>query len=357
MNALIPFEKAQLPADLAAMFGAAGDDDLSGGVGAGFPSISIKGKVFHLKRGGERTLIENPKEPGAPATSLDVVILKANPTLSKLYYKSGYVEGSDDKPVCYSDDGIAPAADAEEPQSQKCATCPHAQWGSKITDTGKKSKECQDSRRIAVAPLGNLEDAMLLRVPAASLKPLKIYGDEVKKRGLRYFAVGTKIGFDHTVAHPLLTFRPIGALPEPMLRQVAEIMNSELVSSILGLDATPVQDGFSAPYEAPAAAPANPPAPRAAAAAAAGAAKPTGFTAVSVEEPEGEPAAKPAATKPAPAAKPAATKPAPAAKPAATKPAPAPVVVDIAEDFDSQIDAMLSGAGFEDDDGDDSGAE
>ncbi len=345
MNALIPFEKAQLPADLAAMFGAVGDDDLSGGVGAGFPSISINGKVFHLKRGGERTLIENPKEPGAPATSLDIVILKANPTLSKLYYKSGYVEGSEDKPVCYSDDGIAPAADAEEPQSQKCATCPHAQWGAKITDTGKKAKECQDSRRIAVAPLGNLEDAMLLRVPAASLKPLKLYGDEVKKRGLRYFAVGTKIGFDHAVAHPLLTFRPLGALPETMLRQVAEMMNSDLVSSILGMDVTPVQDGFSAPYEAPAAAPAKPPAPRAAAdAAASGATKPTGFTTVPVEEPEGEPAAKPA-----PAAKTAATKPAPAAKPAA-KPAPAPIVVDIAEDFDSQIDAMLSGAGFEDDD-------
>lgn len=339
MNALIPFEKAQLPADLAAMFGTVGDDDLSGGVGAGFPSISIKGKVFHLKRGGERTLIENPKEPGAPATSLDVVILKANPTLSKLYYKSGYVEGSDDKPACYSDDGVAPAADAEEPQSQKCATCPHAQWGSKITDTGKKSKECQDSRRIAVAPLGNLEDAMLLRVPAASLKPLKLYGDEVKKRGLRYFAVGTKIGFDHTVAHPLLTFRPLGALPERMLRQVAEIMNGDLVSSILGLDDTPVQGGFSAPD----AAPAKPTAPRAAS----GATKPAGFTAVSVEEPEGEPAP---AAKPVPTAKPA-TKPAPTAKPVA-KPATAPVVVDIAEDFDSQIDAMLSGAGFEDDDGD-----
>ena len=335
MSALIPFEKAQLPADLAAMFGAAGDDDLSGGVGAGFPSISIKGKVFHLKRGGERTLIENPKEPGSPATSLDTVILKANPTLSKLYYKSGYVEGSDDKPVCYSDDGIAPAADAEEPQSQKCATCPHAQWGSKITDTGKKSKECQDSRRVAIAPLGNLEDAMLLRIPAASLKPLKLYGDEVKKRGLRYFAVGTKISFDHTVAHPLLVFKPLGALPEPMLRQVAEVMNSDLVNSILGLDTVPTQDEFSAP----AAAPAKPPAPRAAAAAVA--TKPAGFTTVSVEEPEGEPA---------PAAKPAA-KPAPAAKPTA-KPTPAPVVVDIAEDFDSQIDAMLSGAGFEDDDGD-----
>lgn len=356
MSALIPFEKAQLPADLAALFGAAGDDDLSGGVGAGFPSISIKGKVFHLKRGGERTLIENPKEPGSPATSLDTVILKANPTLSKLYYKSGYVEGSDDKPVCYSDDGVAPAADAEEPQSQKCATCPHAQWGSKITENGKKSKECQDSRRIAVAPLGQLEDAMLLRVPAASLKPLKLYGDEVKKRGLRYFAVGTKIGFDHTVAHPLLTFKPLGALPESMLRQVAEMMNGDLVNSILGLDSTPVQDEFSAPYEATAAAsvpaaqtptPTKPPVPRAAATAAA-AAKPTRFTTASVEKPE--------TAAPVPvAAKTVAAKATPA-KPAA-KPAAAPVVVDIAEDFDSQIDAMLSGAGFEDDDGDDSGAE
>lgn len=345
---LIPFEKANLPANIAAMF-AASDDDLSSGVGAGFPSISIKGKVFHLKRGGERTLIENPKEPGTPAAALEVVIIKANPILSKIFYASGYVEGSEDKPTCYSDNGVSPAPDAESPQSQKCATCPHAVWGSKITDTGKKTKECQDSRRIAIAPLGNLEDAMLLRVPAGALAALKTFGEEARRRGQRYFTVGTRIGFDYTVAHPQLTFKAVGALPEAMLNKVAEMVDSDLVRSILGLDAAPMQDEFTTPLEVPATpVAAKPPVPRAAAAAAAvatkPAAKPTGFTTSAVvEEAEPEPAA-PVATAPVAPPKPAR---AAAAKPA---PAPEPAVVEVAEDFDAQLDAMLSSVGFEDDD-------
>ncbi len=330
-QALIPFERAQLPADLADLFGSLGDDDLSGGVGAGFPSISIKGKVFHLVRGGERTLIENPKEPGEPAASLEVVILRANPILSKLYYATGYVEGAADKPTCYSDDNVAPAADAEAPQAQKCATCPHAVWGSKITEDGKKAKECQDSRRIAVAPLGNLEDAMLLRVPATSLKPLKTYGDEVKKRGLKYFAVGTRISFDHTVSHPLLVLRPLGVLPEAMLRKVAEVMTSDLVASILGISSAPMQDEFSTPM-ATYTQPASKPAPTA---------KPAAKPEPAVSNAAQEVATPPPAPKPAAKAAP---------KPAAAKPPVrfAPVVVETMEDLDSQLDAMLSAAGFED---------
>lgn len=347
-NALVPFERAQLPADLAALFSAVGDDDLSGGVGIGFPSLSIKGKVFHLKRGGEKTLITNPADHETPAAALDVVILKANPNLSKQYYESGYVEGSDDKPTCYSDDGVAPAADAESPQAQRCATCPHAIWGSKITQDGKKSKECQDSRRIAVAPLGDLNDAMLLRVPAASLKPLKLYGDEIKRRGLKYFAIGTRIGFDYSVAHPLLTYKPLGALPETMLRQVAAMINSELVTAILGMSPE-VQDEFTAPLATPPAEPQVPAVPPAAkavpkpaktpvartAVAAAAAPKPAGGFTASFAVEDATPA------EPAQPAQKAPVKAAPKVK-------PAPAALEVADDLDSQLDAMLNAAGFED---------
>ena len=103
----------------------------------GFPVVSIKGKVFHVQRGDERTLITKG-EDGEPAASLEAVIVAVNPNKSKVYYDQGYEEGSAAKPTCYSNDGLAPAADAEEPQAKKCATCPHNQWGSRITDNGGK---------------------------------------------------------------------------------------------------------------------------------------------------------------------------------------------------------------------------
>ena len=318
MSALIPFEKASLPAELASLFSAIGDDDLTSGISAGFPVISIKGKVFHLNRGGDKTLITKP-DSDDPAASLELVILKANPHISKVYYVTGYVEGSDDKPDCYSNNGDVPAPDAQSPQSSKCSVCPHAQWGSKITESGKKAKACNDSRRLAVAPLGQLNDPMLLRIPATSLDPLKQYGDMVKKRGLKYNAVGTKIGFDYTVAHPALTFKPMGMLPADLLRQVAEIMNSDAVNEILG------STGFDAVVEVPA--------------------KPT----EPVEAPAPEPEVVAPTPKKAKATSAFAATPEPEVvaeapkKPAAKKP---PVVVD--DDLDSQLNAMLAGAGFDD---------
>jgi hypothetical protein len=93
--------------------------DLQSGVSIGFPVLSIKGKVFHIKEGGEAELVEQPDNPGEPATSLEVVLIKANPHISKVYYELGYEEGADTKPTCYSNDGIKPAPDGEDVQ---CST-------------------------------------------------------------------------------------------------------------------------------------------------------------------------------------------------------------------------------------------
>lgn len=233
MSNLIPFEGSTLPAHISQF--EANADDLTAGVGQSYPVISIKGKVFHLVRGEERTLIKRPGEKG-PAASLEVVILRANPHLSKVYYASGYTEGSDAKPDCYSNDGVKPAADAENPQAKNCATCPHNQWGSRITENGKKGKACADSRRIAVAVPGHINEPMLLRVPAASLKALAQFGDLLKKRGVpNYSLVVTEIGFDYSVAHPQLTFTPVAFADAKTAAEAAEMAKEEVVAQIVGL--------------------------------------------------------------------------------------------------------------------------
>jgi hypothetical protein len=207
----------------------------------GFPVVSIKGKVFHVQRGDERTLITKGAD-GEPAASLEAVIVAVNPNKSKVYYDQGYEEGSAAKPTCYSNDGLAPAADAEEPQAKKCATCPHNQWGSRITDNGGKGKACGDSMRLAIAPPDQLNDPMLLRVPAASLKTLGQYGAQLAKRGVEPHHVVTRIGFDYNVAHPALTFKAVRFVEEHELAEIEAVLleEDETIGQITGTGAAPL---------------------------------------------------------------------------------------------------------------------
>ncbi len=239
---IIPFDGSKsLPSYLKKVNVAALNADLTAHAGGGFPVISIKGKVFAVVRDGVRQVLPNPKDPDSPATSIDAVLIKANKGTSKVFYAAGYNPESSEgqKPDCYSNDGVAPAADAKNPQAKKCATCPHNQWGSRVSDKGStKGKACADAVRVAVAAAGQLNDPMLLRVPPASIKALGEYGQMLAKRDVGYNMVVTKIGFDMEAPTPKLTFKPVGFLDDAAFAEVQEIAAGDLVADILG--ASPV---------------------------------------------------------------------------------------------------------------------
>lgn len=235
---IIPFESGSgLPAYLKGADIAGMNADLTSHAGGGFPVISIKGKVFAITCDGERKVLPNPKDPDSPATSIDVVLIKVNKGTSKVFYIKGYDPESSagQKPDCYSADGIAPAADAQSPQAKKCATCAHNQWGSRITEKGaSKGKACNDTVRMAVAPAGQINDPMLLRVPPASIKAVGEYGQMLAKRGVAYNMVVTKVAFDQEAESPKLTFKPVGFLDEAAFGEVREMIESDTVRDILG---------------------------------------------------------------------------------------------------------------------------
>ena len=330
MSNLIPFDSAKLPASIAKAFSIS-FDDFSTGQKGGFPVISIKGKVFHIKRGDEKTLVTKPDGDGEPAASLEVIVLKTHPGVAKTYYSKGFSEGSVEKPDCYSNDGTAPAADAQSPQAKKCAACPHNQWGSKITEDGKKGKSCADVKHLAVAPAGQINDPMLLRVPAASLKTWDQYVDLLKKRGVPPPAVVTKVGFDYTVAHPALTFKPVGFIDEAMAVEVKEVLDTDVVQNIIGgaPTAAEVDNGDDAPKAAAKPAPVEEEAP-------APAPKKSAKLAAVVEEAEAAPKAKVKVE-----AEVEEDAPAPAPKKAAK-------VVEVDDDITAGLDDMLSDLGFDD---------
>lgn len=231
MNNIIPFNSKSLPAYLAkGPFKVA--TDLS--VSSGFASLSIKGKEFTVVRGSDKETLINP-ETDEPATFVDVAIINYNPHVSKTYYATKFVDGEDAKPTCYSNNGVSPEADAEEPQSTKCATCPHNQWGSRISDSGGKGKACGDGRRLAVATTDAIDDPMLLRVPATSQKNLGAYQKEIARKGYPVQAVVVRIGFERGITHPQLTFKPIGLINEDTYNEISMMFESDLVMDILGL--------------------------------------------------------------------------------------------------------------------------
>ena len=207
--------------------------DLTTGVVEGFPTISYRGKVWRIRKGGEETNYVDDK--GDAVQSLEFVLAKANASLAKVYYSAAFEEGSTGKPDCWSADGTKPDANVLSPVSATCAACPNNVWGSRISDTGKKGKLCADRRRLAVVGPADLAkrgidcDKFLLHIPAGSLKGLAEYEKKVlTPKGIPYFAVVTRIGFDTTQAHPLLTFKATRFLTEqeaPRLgigRQLAE---------------------------------------------------------------------------------------------------------------------------------------
>lgn len=235
MGDIIPFESGAVPAHIREGFGGldANNDLASGVVAGGYPVISYKGNRWHVVEGGTRNLVTN--EDGDPRSSIEVVILKSNPNLSKIYYEGGYEEGSTAKPTCYSNDGVAPASDATDAQATKCAVCPHNAWGSRITENGSKGKACADLRRIAVAPSGDLGKPMLLRIPAASLKELSQYAEMLNRRKAPYSAVVTKIGFDPEVAYQKMKFRAVRWLDEAEVETTMGAAKLDVVNRIVGL--------------------------------------------------------------------------------------------------------------------------
>ena len=255
MNALTTLpDVSQVPDYLrtAAASTALTPNSLSQGVSLGFPMLSIKGKTWRQVIDGDSQVILNNE--GEPRSSINAVIVGANEAVSKTYYPGVYVEGSDEGPDCYSNDGIAPPLDVPDRQAPLCGGCPHNQWGSATTETGGKAKACGDSRRLAVV-IGDFDKPFLLRVPATSLKGLAEYGKMLAQRQLPVHGVMTKISFDTSLAYPRLIFSFNGFLDPAQFEDATKALEHLTMDAILYGNAAP------APSPQPGQAPATPAAP------------------------------------------------------------------------------------------------
>ena len=179
-----------------------------GGVGTSSKRISIKGGVFRLLAGGKEIASIDER-------FLDVIIVRAAPKVSRIFYAKSYDGDNITGPDCWSNDGERPDASAENKQATTCMSCPQ-----NIAGSGQgNSRACRYQQRLAVVLENNIEgDILQLTLPATS-----VFGKEDgDKRPLQAFArnlamqnppispemIVTRMKFDTKAEAPKLHFAP-----------------------------------------------------------------------------------------------------------------------------------------------------
>lgn len=222
--------------------------------GFSFPRISIRAGRYRLVEDGVETPV---------GINLDVVIVGANPRVSKVFYAKpfdGAAEGV--RPDCFSNDGIKPDESIQNPVANGCANCPHNVLGSKVTPSGAKSKLCGDQRHLAVVPAADPSKVYGLTISVAAMKNMREYFKELQNFGAAPEEVVTELGFDETTSFPKVTFARKGFAPETAMAKLDAIANSDEVKEVVrlippknrqaALPAAPQATAIAAPQPKPA---------------------------------------------------------------------------------------------------------
>jgi hypothetical protein len=201
-----------------------------GGLGA--RRISIKGGVFREFIGGKEYRVSEER-------SMNVVIIKAAPKVSRIYYAGSYTEGEAVSPTCWSSDSQRPDEKVKEKQAATCLTCPQNIKGSGQGD----SRACRYQQRLAVVIDGEVDkgEVYQLVLPPTSVfgdgekgkHPLQAYARHLKSHDTPITGVVTEMRFDTASPTPKLVFKPVRPVTEDEFHRVQELKDSpEAIAAI-----------------------------------------------------------------------------------------------------------------------------
>ena len=108
------------------------------------PRISIGGNAF--------TLIDAAGKEYPAGTVLDIAIVdSSDDPPRKRFYREKWQSDSNDPPLCFSSNGIAPSIESVERQARTCAECQFNKRGSAVSEiSGVAIKACRDEKWLAV---------------------------------------------------------------------------------------------------------------------------------------------------------------------------------------------------------------
>jgi hypothetical protein len=170
---------------------------------------------------------------------MSVVIIKAAPKVSRIFYAGTYVEGETVSPTCWSADSQRPDEKVKEKQSATCLNCPQNIKGSGQGD----SRACRYQQRLAVVLDGEIdkEEVYQLVLPPTSVfgdgekgkLPLQAYARHLKNHGTPITGVVTEMRFDTASPTPKLIFKPVRPVTEEEFEVIQTLKDSsEAVSAI-----------------------------------------------------------------------------------------------------------------------------
>ena len=206
----------------------------TGDGGLGARRISIKGGVFREFIGGKEFRVSEER-------SMNVVIIKAAPKVSRIFYAGSYTEGEAVSPTCWSSDSQRPdeKVKAENKQAATCLSCPQ-----NIKGSGQgESRACRYQQRLAVVIDGEIdkEEVYQLVLPPTSVfgdgekgkLPLQAYARHLKNHGTPITGVVTEMRFDTASPTPKLVFKPVRPVTEDEFLKIQELKETkEAVAAI-----------------------------------------------------------------------------------------------------------------------------
>ncbi len=222
-------------------------DKFTGGIGSSRgPHISFaNGRWIALDSAGNETNITQfHQQLGAYA---DVVVIDANPGKARVYYETEFVQGSNEAPTCFSNDGQYPDEQSTTPQAPSCAQCQWSRWGSEISkNSGKEIKACSERKKLAVLSLHSFAGPVFeFSVSPSNLKTWNAYIRDTIGRGFPPHLLVTRVSFGQTQGSLVFTNAadPSGTgvwfVPQHLLETVKGAMASEETKQAIGFYARP----------------------------------------------------------------------------------------------------------------------
>jgi len=222
---------------------------LAGGAGSGggMKRVSIKGGVFRLLSNGKEIASIDERH-------LDVIVVKAAPKVSRIFYAGGYdKDAAAAPPDCTSADGEKPDSNVKNKQSSSCATCPQ-----NIAGSGNgQSRACRYQQRLAVVLANNPEgDVLQVTLPATSIfgkedgekRPLQAYARYMAAQTppVNLDAIVTRMKFDTQAESPKIVFAPVRWLTDAEYESAQNQANSKDAEKAVAV--TPAfADGVASP--------------------------------------------------------------------------------------------------------------
>lgn len=221
-------------------------DLLQGLGGTAPPRLSLDNDRF--------TFIDSAGEKTPHTTfTLKVIIIGVNPHgPSKMFWGRSYNKdsNSDERPLCWSDNGIGPSQLCIEPQNITCRDCEFNKWGSAVSNmTGKGIKACQDRKKLAVIiPEHNSKTVWLLNVPPGSFSNLAAYvktlaSHSMNGRQVQLFDIVTEL----SMSDKELQFKPVGEVTTQAQEQILDLWKAGTVKEIVGANDQPIKALLTAP--------------------------------------------------------------------------------------------------------------